>query len=766
MLLHQVLHDEPKPPRRLNDKVPRDLETICLKCLAKHPARRYGSAAALAEDLGRFRNGEPIRARPVGWVERSWRWCRRKPALAGMLAAVSLLVVTVVAGAFWYVQDQAAREHDRVVRTGQAEQRRLLAEQAIGQALDQAGELRDALHKKLLEQGGVFELLNHPEDWQARVRMAEAGLDRARALLASAEEGVGEALTAQVRQLERGLQRDEADRQLAVALEKVRTDRAAWVEGRFNDRKAGEDYPRVFAGARLDVVGGDRADVVRRIGSMPVKEQVVAALDDWAYVAWQLNDRQLAEKLMAVARAAAPDPEWGDRLRQPGSWRDQQVLIDLAKKAPATGVSPQLLGLLGRLLPEKSALRLTWLRQAQARFPADFWLNFDLALALREPDLAEAAGFYRVALALRPRSSAALNNLGGVLRDQKRLPEAVDVFRQAIALDPKHALAHYNLGNAFCDQGKLPEAEAAYRKAIALDGKDSVAYDGLGNALYKRQNYPEAIAAYRKAIALNLTYAEAYYGLGLALTQQQLPDAEAAYRKAIALAPDLARPYGALGFVLMQQGQFAAAREANQKALDLLPPGQPMRSLAQRQLRMCDELIALEKGLAGVLQGTEPAAPEQLLAMARMCQRYKKRHATAARLYREAFQAQPGLAEDEAKRHRYTGACCAALAGTGQGEDAAELGPEERRRLRRQALTWLRADLGAWAERVAKGTPQERARAQKALRHWQADSDLGGVRSPDALERLPEAARGEWRRLWADVQALLDRAGGRGNDGK
>jgi hypothetical protein len=52
------------------------------------------------------------------------------------------------------------------------------------------------------------------------------------------------------------------------------------------------------------------------------------------------------------------------------------------------------------------------------------------------------------------------------------------------------------------------------------------------------------------------------------------------------------------------------------------------------------------------------------------------------------------------------------------------------------------------------------------LRHWQADSDLAGVRSPDALERLPEAGRAEWRRLWADVQAKLDRAGGRGNDGK
>ncbi|MDR3633226.1 MAG: protein kinase [Isosphaeraceae bacterium] len=90
LLLLQVLEDEPRPPRRLDDKVPRDLETVCLKAMAKSPARRYGTAGELAEDLRRYLAGEPIRARPVGRVERLWHWCRRNPVAASLLAAVTL----------------------------------------------------------------------------------------------------------------------------------------------------------------------------------------------------------------------------------------------------------------------------------------------------------------------------------------------------------------------------------------------------------------------------------------------------------------------------------------------------------------------------------------------------------------------------------------------------------------------------------------------------------------------------------------------------
>jgi eukaryotic-like serine/threonine-protein kinase len=90
MLILQVLEDEPRPPRQLNDKIPRDLETVCLKAMAKSAARRYTTAQALAADLRRHLSGEPIRARPVGWAEKLRLWCRQNPVAASLLAAVTL----------------------------------------------------------------------------------------------------------------------------------------------------------------------------------------------------------------------------------------------------------------------------------------------------------------------------------------------------------------------------------------------------------------------------------------------------------------------------------------------------------------------------------------------------------------------------------------------------------------------------------------------------------------------------------------------------
>jgi serine/threonine protein kinase/formylglycine-generating enzyme required for sulfatase activity len=124
MLIYQVIYDEPPNPRSLNATVPRDLETICLKCLQKPLERRCQTALEFAEELRRHLNGEPILARPVSRTERLWRWCRRKPALAGMWAVTLLLLLTLAIGGPFIAFQQAKAERERL----QAEQESLQKE--------------------------------------------------------------------------------------------------------------------------------------------------------------------------------------------------------------------------------------------------------------------------------------------------------------------------------------------------------------------------------------------------------------------------------------------------------------------------------------------------------------------------------------------------------------------------------------------------------------------------------------------------------------
>ena len=101
-VVQQLLYSEPVSPRQLQPKVPRDLETICLKCLQKEPAKRYGSAAALAEDVERFLDGKPIVARPIGVLERATKWTKRRPAIAGLIVVSTLAMLTITIGSLFY----------------------------------------------------------------------------------------------------------------------------------------------------------------------------------------------------------------------------------------------------------------------------------------------------------------------------------------------------------------------------------------------------------------------------------------------------------------------------------------------------------------------------------------------------------------------------------------------------------------------------------------------------------------------------------------
>ena len=123
-ILLQAQNAEPVPPRRLNPSVPENLQTICLKCLQKEPSRRYGSAQELADNLGRFLDGRPIQARPVALAEKFWLWCRRRPVLAALSAALLVAVALGLAGILW--QWRRAERHAQ----GEANERLLVEKQA------------------------------------------------------------------------------------------------------------------------------------------------------------------------------------------------------------------------------------------------------------------------------------------------------------------------------------------------------------------------------------------------------------------------------------------------------------------------------------------------------------------------------------------------------------------------------------------------------------------------------------------------------------
>jgi WD40 repeat protein len=108
----QVIREDPVPPRRLNASVTRDLETICLRCLEKEPARRYGSARQLAEELGRFLDGRPILARPISERERLVKWARRRPAIAAMAAAMLIVGLAGMSGIIWQWHAAIAAERE------------------------------------------------------------------------------------------------------------------------------------------------------------------------------------------------------------------------------------------------------------------------------------------------------------------------------------------------------------------------------------------------------------------------------------------------------------------------------------------------------------------------------------------------------------------------------------------------------------------------------------------------------------------------------
>jgi serine/threonine protein kinase len=529
------------------------------------------------------------------------------------------------------------------------------------------------------------------------------------------------------------------DLEMGQKLEAARLLGAEVKGGHFDAAPTRKAFAEAFAWYGLDVTGHDPRAATTLVQSSPLRAQLVAGLEEWAHVDRDLKGQDW-KHLVAICRAADPDP-WRNRLRDVLEGTDPRALTELAKTARGEDLKPSTAALLAsfaRNTPEVEQV-IPLLQEVRRRHPDVFWINQQLGKLLMnaQPGFGGGAKFAHPA-------------------------EALPYLMAAVALRPQSPGARLNLGLAFEGKGALDDAIAEYREAIRLKSDYAEAHYSLGTVLHTQGKRPEGVACYRKALELKPDYAEAHYNLGNALAQQgDLSGAEACFRKAVEFKPDWPEQLCNLGLVLLWQERFTEALPFLRRGHELgsKSPNWPYPS--PRWVQGCERLSRLEDKLPLLLSGkVRPADAADRLALADYCASPHKRcYAAAARFYADAFAEQPELAEDLQTQPRYHAACAAAHVDCGQGNDADQSDAKERGRLRGQALGWLRADLAAYRRLLDKEPDKAGPLVRQRMQHWQQVQDFEGVRGPDALAKLPEAERGLWQELWAEVEELRTRAG-------
>jgi tetratricopeptide (TPR) repeat protein len=338
--------------------------------------------------------------------------------------------------------------------------------------------------------------------------------------------------------------------------------------------------------------------LVARLAEIPYEKDVAALVKH--------------DRLLNLANAADSNL-WRIQLRTALMEADLPKLKEMAMSDEIRTQSPELIAWLSDVLKSAGAAEVAEavLREAQARHPSDFWLNYELGVSLNQTEHnIEGIGFVRAALATRPDSSGTLwhlalrlrevqkpvesirvfqqlkqlqpnnfwvlYNYGAILLDQGKLDEAISEFREAIEVDPKHAWGHRNLGIALVKQNKLEEAITEFRKAIELEPNDVLSRINIGGTLYSHGKVDEAIVELEQAIQIDPKHAEAHNQLGWALMLRgDLEQSVAILHKAIELDPKQATFYNSLGVTLRKQGKFGEATAQLLKSLEVNPKFDP-----------------------------------------------------------------------------------------------------------------------------------------------------------------------------------------------
>jgi tetratricopeptide (TPR) repeat protein len=568
-VLRQVVEADPVPPTRLQPGVPRDLETICLKCLAKERARRYAGAGDLADDLQRFLANEPIRARPVSWPERGAKWARRHPAAAALLVVVLASLAALSVGSVAY-SIRVRSERDR------AEKNFEIAMQAVDELLSDVGEQQLAVEPRMEEKRRALlaravklhqEFLRQKSD-DPHVRFETAQAHRRLADLFRLLEQHDPAL--------------ESYGQAIALLERLHEQSPR--EARYRQQLA---YCRNFSGEVLRAAGRHAdAETAYRDADRLLQELASEFKDNPEYV----QDRaRTLYSLGILFRENQRLPDAEETLRQAAG-----LLADLVQRFPDDAGYQQHLA--RAYLNLGTAIRSPE-RQGNARSAYDRSIALLSVLAERFPDQPD----YRHELGV------ACNNAGNLLaghaedlgKASAQHDRARALFQRLAADFPKVPVYRQELantwnsiGNVESQKGDQAEALSAWKRAADLleglsrEHPEVATYTGdlgmvsgnLGLASYAQSNLPESRAHLQRAVEL--------------------------LRKALAVSPkhaiyrDILRDNCQnLAEVLTLSGDHAAAAESARALAGVFPGSAKDRYFSACFLARCARLAAEDSQL-------------------------------------------------------------------------------------------------------------------------------------------------------------------------
>jgi serine/threonine-protein kinase len=482
--VHQVISQEPVPPVLLNPKVPRDLETICLKCLHKDPQRRYGSAATLGEDLTRFLRGEPILARRAGPVERLVKWTRRHRSLAASIVAGILLVNVLVGVGGWVFFE------------------------------------RTALRRAVNEDFDQVVVAQREKQWD----QARTALERAKARLG----GGGP------RELRHRADRFERELALVERLEEIRVSHLEPYSNAARTARTSASFETAFRESGLLDGIDDPQVVAERVRATGIAPVLLAALDEWAWV-----DAGRRNWLLDVARRVEPHPE-SRRMRESGNWNSRPALEEFTRTVAVEDQSVPFLLILGRNLHQMEGDATAYLKRVQRAHPKDFEANCFLAdyLHNRRRNPAESIQYYQAAIAIRPNVTYVRHNFGIALGTVGRREDALVELQVAVRLQPEAGHNHHSVGLVLCDLRRFDEGVDALRRACELEPGNATFRSNLGFCLTGKGRHAEAIEHQRQAIALDARCWQAHaYLRAILLGRGRWEPARAAWREMLALDP-------------------------------------------------------------------------------------------------------------------------------------------------------------------------------------------------------------------------------------